>query len=292
MRTHRVEVDVAGAGPMCRRWPAAQPDLILLNDDDLGYAIVRFDERSLATLTSPSGSSATASRGPSAGVRSSTWPARPSCPCRPSSRIVAAGMGSEPSVVGAPACCTSRLTALLGVDRRPGLGRRGQGTLAAEGIAAAARGRAGQRSSACLGAAAGRDRGDQSEQLDLLAGLLDGSAEIPGLTVDTELRWALLRRLAATGRAGDAEIDAELARDTTDAGAAPRGRGRAAIPDAEHKAAAWQLVAESTELGLEESVAVARAFNTAEHAGLLAPYAEKYFEQLPAIWAARADCCG
>ena len=32
----------------------------------------------------------------------------------------------------------------------------------------------------------------------------------PGLDVDTELRWALLRRLAATGRAGDAEIDAEL----------------------------------------------------------------------------------
>ena len=29
----------------------AQPDLILLNDDDLGYAIVRFDDRSLATLT-------------------------------------------------------------------------------------------------------------------------------------------------------------------------------------------------------------------------------------------------
>ena len=28
----------------------AQPDLIVLNDDDLGYAIIRFDPRSLATL--------------------------------------------------------------------------------------------------------------------------------------------------------------------------------------------------------------------------------------------------
>jgi hypothetical protein len=29
----------------------AQPDLVLLNEDDLDYAIVRFDGRSLATLT-------------------------------------------------------------------------------------------------------------------------------------------------------------------------------------------------------------------------------------------------
>jgi hypothetical protein len=29
-----------------------RPDLILLNDDDLGYALIRFDPRSLATLTS------------------------------------------------------------------------------------------------------------------------------------------------------------------------------------------------------------------------------------------------
>lgn len=34
---------------------------------------------------------------------------------------------------------------------------------------------------------------------------------------------------------------------------------------------------------------VARAFNAAEHADLLAPYAEKYFEQLPSICATRAD---
>ena len=128
-----------------------------------------------------------------------------------------------------------------------------------------------------------------TEQLDVVAGLLHGSVEFPGLTVDTDLRWALLRRLTATGRAGDAEIDAELSRDTTNAGKRNAAAARAGIPDAEHKAAAWHQVAESTELGLEESAAVARAFNAPEHARLLAPYAQKYFEQLPAIWATRAD---
>jgi aminopeptidase N len=34
-----------------------------------------------------------------------------------------------------------------------------------------------------------------AEHLRLVARLLEGSEELPGLTVDTDLRWALLRRL-------------------------------------------------------------------------------------------------
>jgi aminopeptidase N len=127
------------------------------------------------------------------------------------------------------------------------------------------------------------------EQLDLLAGLRDGAAEIPGLTVGTELRWDMLRRLASAGRATDADIDAELERDPTDKGLRCALSCRAAIPDAEHKAAAWRLLAESEELGPDGIVEVARGFGQPEHADLLAPYAAKYFAQLPAIWAARPD---
>jgi aminopeptidase N len=127
------------------------------------------------------------------------------------------------------------------------------------------------------------------DQLDLLAGLLAGTTEIEGLTVDTELRWALLRRLAAKGRAGDEQIDAELTRDATDAGRRHAAACRAAIPDAEHKDAAWRLLAESEELGHEGVFAVAAAFGQAEHAALLAPYAARYFEVLPGLWASRGD---
>ena len=46
-----VEVEVAGARtPVLDLAGLPQPDLLLLNDDDLGYAIVRFDERSLAAF--------------------------------------------------------------------------------------------------------------------------------------------------------------------------------------------------------------------------------------------------
>jgi aminopeptidase N len=89
------------------------------------------------------------------------------------------------------------------------------------------------------------------------------------------------------GRAGDAEIDAELARDATDPGRRRAMACRAAIGDAEHKAAAWRLMAETDELGVEDAALVARAFNAPEHAGLLRPYAEKYFQALPEIWTRR-----
>jgi aminopeptidase N len=127
------------------------------------------------------------------------------------------------------------------------------------------------------------------EQLDLLSGLLDGTAEISGLTVDAELRWSLLRRLAATGRAGDAQIDAELYRDATDAGRRHAAACRAAIPDADHKEAAWRLLAESEELGHEGVIAVAASFGRPEHAPLLGPYADAYFQVLPDLWASRGD---
>src|SRR4029077_16124931 len=93
--------------------------------------------------------------------------------------------------------------------------------------------------------------------LALLAGLLDGSGPIDGLTVDTELRWRLLRRLISRGAAGEAESEGDLA-GGAGAGvgrAGPGGGGppparvprggapcRAAIPDPAAKEAAWQQI--------------------------------------------------
>jgi aminopeptidase N len=99
------------------------------------------------------------------------------------------------------------------------------------------------------------------------------------------LRWKLLQRLAATGRAGDAQIDAELARDHTNAGQRHAAACRAAVPDAGHKAAAWRALTDSSGLGIEESIAVGFAFNQTEHADLLGDFTEQYFAQLPGIWA-------
>ena len=127
------------------------------------------------------------------------------------------------------------------------------------------------------------------EQLDLLTGILAGNADLPGLVVDAELRWMLLSRLAAMGRVGDEDIDAELARDGTDGGRRSALACRAAIPDAAHKEAAWRLLAADESLGFETALAVGQAFNNPRHSGLLSGYAERYFALLPELWDSRSQ---
>jgi aminopeptidase N len=287
-RSHRVEVDITGARTVVPGLAGQpQPDLILLNDDDLGYAIVRFDERSLATLAESIGlfTDALARTVCWSAVIDMALQAEISLPAFV--RILAAGMGEERSVSVLEILNTvaSRLLNRTGDPRWIPAGKQQLAAAAMPLLRAAEPGSDYQLAWAQLLSWTAVTE----EQLDLLAGLLDGSATIPGLTVDTELRWALLRRLATTGRAGDAEIDAELESDATDAGARHAAACRAAIPDAGHKAAAWQLITEPGELGFEDSVEVALAFNQAEHAPLLAEYSERYFRQLPQVWASLSN---
>ena len=119
--------------------------------------------------------------------------------------------------------------------------------------------------------------------LALLAGLLDGSGPIDGLTVDTELRWRLLRRLVSRGAAGEAEIEAELARDATDAGARRAAACRAAIPTPAAKEAAWQQIVSGT---LPNAVfrAVLDGFADPDQPELLEPYTDRYFGVVCGIW--------
>jgi aminopeptidase N len=264
-----------------------QPDLVLLNDDDLGYALIRFDERSLNTLKTSIGAFADSL------ARTICWSAVVDMAAQAELsvpafvQIVVAGMGSEQSV-SVLQLLHAETARLLATIADPAWVREGKQLLAGRAVELLRVAEPGSDHQLAWAQLLGWTA-VTPEQVELVAGLLDGSAEIPGLAVDTELRWTLLQRLVATGQASDAEIDAELAVDATDAGRRHAAIARAAIPDIQHKAAAWQQVAESTELGIEESALVARAFNSSEHAGLLAPYAEKYFLQLPAIWAARED---
>ncbi|HTZ30019.1 MAG TPA: aminopeptidase N [Streptosporangiaceae bacterium] len=286
--TRRVEIAVAGARTELPELAGvARPDLVLLNDGDLDYAVVRFDARSLRTLTEAIGTLGDPL------ARAVCWGAaidmlrEAELPLPAFVRMLANGMGRERSVAVLQALhsVTDQVMTLAG---DPAWVPEGKAELAAAGtrlLQAAEPGSDHQLAWAQLlsWTAATPD------QLDLLAGLLDRGADVPGLAVDAELRWAILRRLAVTGRAGDAEIHAELRRDPTDAGTRHAAACRAAIPDAAHKAAAWHLLAESGELGALGAVECSRGFIQAEHADLLAPYAERYFEALPAIWATRGE---
>jgi aminopeptidase N len=284
----RLEVGIAGARTELPQLAGVrQPDLILLNDGDLDYAVVRFDPRSLQTLTEAIGGLGDPL------ARAVCWSAaidmlrEAELPLPTFVRMLANGMDRERSVAVLQALhsVTDQIMTLAG---DPAWVPEGKAELAAAGtrlLHAAEPGSDHQLAWAQLlsWTAATPD------QLDLIAGLLDRTADVPGLAVDAELRWAILRRLAVTGRAGDAEIRAELRRDPTDAGTRHAAACHAAVPDAAHKAAAWHLLAETGELGALGVVECSRGFIQAEHADLLAPYAERYFDALPGIWATRGE---
>ena len=103
------------------------------------------------------------------------------------------------------------------------------------------------------------------------------------LVVDTELRWRLLHRLGSQGAAGPAEIDAELRRDSTDAGERRAATCQAAIPEPEAKEAAWQAIVSGT-LPNAAFRATLSGFNDPDQADLLAPYATRYFDVVGEIW--------
>ncbi|HEY7145727.1 MAG TPA: aminopeptidase N [Streptosporangiaceae bacterium] len=283
-RVHQVRADITGERtevPGLAGRP--QPDLILINDDDLGYAAIRFDPRSLATLTGSIGQLDDSL------ARAVCWSAladmvrRAELPLPAFMAALAGGIGGERSLTALRAL-SSEAAGLLARSADPGWAAAGKQQLAAAGISLLRDAQPGsdhQLAWAQLVSWTATSPG----QLDLLAGLLDGGTEVAGLAVDTELRWAFLRRLAAAGRAGDARIDAELAADPTDTGRRHAAAARAAIPDAGHKAAAWRLLTRSGGLGAADIDEIAGAFMLPEHAGLLAPYADRYFAALPGIWA-------
>ena len=124
-------------------------------------------------------------------------------------------------------------------------------------------------------------------RLDLVRGILDGTTVVEGLAVDPELRWSLWHALAANGQASEAELAAELARDTTASGRAGHATALAARPDAAVKAAAWDAAVNGTALSNQLLSATIAGFNTAPDT-LLDPFVEPYFDCLEKVWAERS----
>ncbi|MGX7675735.1 aminopeptidase N [Plantactinospora sp. DSM 117369] len=115
-----------------------------------------------------------------------------------------------------------------------------------------------------------------------LTGWLAGKDVPDGLAVDAELRWAVLRRLAVLGAAGEPEIAAEQAADRSASGAEWAATCRAALPDPAAKEHAWRLLVGETSLSNRLLEATARGFWQPEQAGLTDSYVERYFAEMPA----------
>src|SRR5690606_2270780 len=127
------------------------------------------------------------------------------------------------------------------------------------------------------------------EEVRALLATEDGGDIMPGLAVDTDLRWSLLHRLVVIGAAGDGAIDAELERDNTATGRRQAAYARAARPTVEAKAEAWVSAVESAELPNALLAATVSGFAHPEQKELLRPYVERYLDAVPKVWAERTN---
>jgi aminopeptidase N len=288
VRTHRVELDVAAGAhteaPELIGLP--RPALVLLNDEDLTYCKVRFDDNSLDTLRESLGDLADPL------ARALSWSALWNLtrdglvPARDYLDLVLRFAGQESNIGVLQSLHQQSQTALdlyvAPQQRAECSARLAEGALAE--LRAAAPGSDHQLAWARFLAQTATSEAD----LRLVSGLLAGSARIDGLTVDQELRWCLLHALSAAGAVGQPELSAELGRDDTASGKRQLTHCQASLPTAEAKAETWQLVVESDELPNALVEARISGFQQAGQRELIAPYAEPYFEVLEKVWAERS----
>ncbi|HEY2791236.1 MAG TPA: ERAP1-like C-terminal domain-containing protein, partial [Micromonosporaceae bacterium] len=293
-RTSQVQLDIVGAStPVPALVGVEQPDLVLVNDDDLTYAKIRFDERSTATLREHIG--AFDDSLPRALCWTATWDMvrNAEMPARDFIALVFAGIDSE-TAIGVVGGLLRSVQVSLSRYVDPAVREAETANAARQArthLAAAEPGSDAQLTWARSFIQLATDESD----LDTLVGLLDGSSPMAGLDVDFDLRWAIIARLASTGRFEAAEIEAELDRDRTTTAVSFAAGALAARPTAEAKAEAWTAAGDpdlakaalDAIAGIRQGGALGLGFSRAAQADLVRPYIDRYFATIAEIWTAR-----
>jgi len=297
-RYRRAGVDVRGERTEVPALAGAEAaDLIVVNDDDLTFAKLRFDERSLRTVLEHAGKIVDPL------ARSLTWAALwdmtrdGELATRDFVATIARHARAETEVTVLERLLSQALAA---IDQ---FGDPAEREAARARLAANAWG-------SLLQAEPGSDvqltwarahitAADAEPDLHRLELLLDGGQNVPGLSIDTDLRWLIVSRLAARGRDAATRIGAQLAADDTDFGRRRAAACRAAQPDAAAKSAAWSQVLEDTLLPLQMQAAILAGFGVGAfgaggviqwdpaQADLMRPYVDRWIQALPAFWAQR-----
>jgi aminopeptidase N len=284
----RVEVDVVGARtPVPALKNVMQPDLLLLNDGDFTFAKVRLDDRSwqaavqhLGTLTDPLARAI---------IWSAAWDMTRDAEVSTGDflSLVLSGIGSESDigvVQGVLRQLKSAIDQYAAPEHRTDYLVRLADALQGHAVAAEAGSDHQLAFTRAFASAATTDA-----QVDVVAGLLDGTVDWAGLSVDTDLRWALLQRLVAKGRLDEDAIDRELDSDDTATGRRQAAIARAARPTAEAKDLAWADMVDRADLPNAILDATVGGFVQPDQVDLLRAYRDRYFEALPRVWRERTN---
>ncbi|WP_419994944.1 aminopeptidase N [Streptomyces boninensis] len=287
VRYAQSEVDVTGPRTVVPELVGqAAPDLVLVNDDDLTFCKIRFDEHSLRTVREQLG------RLEDPLARALCWSAVWNL-----TRDGLMPTGDYLDLVLRYAGDETEIGVLQSLHQQAGYAlahyaapahRDAYAAKAAEGALRELRRAAPGSDHQLAWARYFASAATAEPELQLLEHLLDGQARIDGLEVDQELRWSLLLTLAAKGRADASRISAELARDNTASGKRWETRCMAARPTAEVKAKGWADVVDSDELSNALTEATISGWAQPEQRALLAPYATQYFDVIERLWRERS----
>ena len=286
VRRRRIELDVEGdTTEVTELVGETRPDLLLLNDGDLTYTKIRLDEHSLRTVVD--GIDTLDSSLARALCWGATWDMTRDAelPARDYVTLVLRGLRTE-----------TDLTAVAALSRQAGLAVElysdpaGREALAArweDGVRALFESAEPGSDHQLAFARAFAGAAHSEEALQLIDGLLEGTVELEGLEVDTDLRWTLVTALAREGAADADRISQELDRDHTISGQERAAAARTAQPLAAAKEEAWNDVVVREDVPNETQRKMAWAFQEPGQEELLRPYVQRYLDVAGTVWEAK-----
>ncbi|MFF4869019.1 aminopeptidase N [Streptomyces sp. NPDC000961] len=258
-----------------------RPALVVLNDGDLTYTKLRFDETSAESALNG------ISRIPDPLTRAVVWNA-----LRDMVRDGDLAPVEYLAVAGAHLTEETELALVQGVlafarhqiaDHYVTADERPAALATISGIARALLRRTEDGEAPGLRLTAVRAFVDSATTPDKIASWLDEGTVHGGPELDPELRWRILARLAVLGAVDEPAIAAELERDPSATGREGAARCRAALPTPEAKAAAWSALFDSDDLSNYLFTATAQGFWQPEQADLVSAYVPRFYEAAVAL---------
>ncbi len=288
VRTHRVELDVAGdRTPVPELVGVPAGALVLANDDDLTYCKLALDDSSLRTAIARIGDIADSL--PRTLVWSAVWEMTRDAKMRARDFLTSALAGiHREDQIGVVQRVLSQLHLAVGSFAEPQWSTEvgwPAFTAALLDLATTSAPGSDLQLAAVNALSAARL---SAEHLDIIGGWRDGSAPLAGLTVDADLSWTLLNALVAHGVAGTAEIEAATAVDPTASGARRAMTATALRPDPASKAAIWERLITDDGMANALQDAAIGGFSHPAQRHLLAGYDTKYFAAIDEVWARRS----
>ncbi|MFQ6327320.1 aminopeptidase N [Nocardia sp. CWNU-33] len=298
VRTERIEIDLDAAErtEVPQLVGVARGKLVLVNDDDLTYCSVRLDPDSLDVLVNRIGDIAQPL--PRTLAWSAAWEMTRQAEMRARDfvALVQRGIGAETEIGVVQRLLMQANTAIGSYADPTWAATTGWPEFANRLLELAREAEPGSdHQLAFVNALTGAKL--SAWHTEVLGEVLDGDpaeVDLPGLTVDTDLRWRIVTALAAAGEidadgTGTPVIDQELANDPTAAGKRQAAAAATARPIAEVKEQAWATVMGDDSVANITARSIVGGFAPAGQDELLTPYVDRYFAEVPGVWERRSS---